>query len=159
MSMTAIGTIIETDKIAFVVCLSDHEAIGVSLRNEVHYFNYDTKITKLLTMVGINYDFPEGISQVVEIKQSQGSTYIAISEKNYLHVFCVDIFKLTVTLIARANVQMDCICYGGKGKVYIAYRNKVVPVSLENRKLRFGKNIKYSDDSGSSVSTIKYTYL
>ena len=50
------------DKIAFVVCVSVHEAIGITMRNEVHYFNYKTKTTKPLEVVGIDYSFPEGMS-------------------------------------------------------------------------------------------------
>ena len=60
----------------------------------------------------------------------------------------MDIFSLTVTFVARAAVQIDCMCYGGKGKIYIAHRNKLVLLYLENTKLKFGKNIRYSDDNG-----------
>jgi len=61
MSMTGRSDF-QMDKIAFVVCVSVHEAIGITMRNEVHYFNYKTKTTKPLEVVGIDYSFPEGMS-------------------------------------------------------------------------------------------------
>jgi len=73
---------------------------------------------------------------------------------------CVNITKLTVTLVTNCEVKMDCICYGGPGKIYLAYRNKIVLAQLKNDEfISFGKNIRFSEDNGKNASTIKSTYL
>jgi len=84
---------------------------------------------------------------------------LAVSAKDDLHVFCVDVENYTANLTAKSEVQMDCMCSAGEGKLYIANKNKIALAYVTNGQMSFGKTKAFSDDAKISVSTIKYTYL
>jgi len=63
-----------------------------------------------------------------------------VTSAECLHIFSIDKANLTVSLLTKAApIQMDCICAAGKGKLYIARKNKIALASFENGVMTFGK--------------------